>query len=64
VCGNCNARYGSVEPDQSLAPAIGFANFNIKQIFLNTTASLNGGVVKAKTALNPTVVVAGIGYRF
>jgi len=41
-----------------------FANFDVKQIFLNTTASINGGVIKAKTALNPLVIGAGIGYRF
>ncbi len=41
-----------------------FANFDVKQIFVNTTASVNGGVVQAKTALNPLVIGAGIGYRF
>jgi outer membrane protein len=41
-----------------------FANFDVKQIFVNTQASINGGVIKAKTALNPTVIGAGIGYRF
>jgi outer membrane protein len=41
-----------------------FANFDLKQIFLNTTASIDGGAIKAKTALNPTVIGAGIGYRF
>ncbi|MDR3538636.1 MAG: OmpW family outer membrane protein [Acetobacteraceae bacterium] len=41
-----------------------FANFDVKQIFVNTTASIDGGIIKAKTALNPTVVGAGIGYRF
>ncbi len=41
-----------------------FANFDVKQIFVNTTASINGGAVKAKTALNPMVIGAGIGYRF
>jgi outer membrane protein len=37
---------------------------DVKQIFLNTTASINGGVIKAHTALNPLVVGMGIGYRF
>jgi outer membrane protein len=41
-----------------------FANFDVKQIFVNTQASINGGAIKAKTALNPTVIGAGIGYRF
>lgn len=40
-----------------------FANVDFKQIFVNTTASVNG-VMQAKTALNPTVIGAGIGYRF
>lgn len=41
-----------------------FANFDVKQIFVSTTASLNGGAIQAKTALNPLVIGAGIGYRF
>ena len=41
-----------------------FANFDVKQIFLSTTASINGGSIKAKTDLNPLVIGAGIGYRF
>lgn len=41
-----------------------FANVDAKQIFLNTTANINGGAIKAHTALNPTVVGLGIGYRF
>jgi outer membrane protein W len=35
----------------------------VKQIFVNTTTSISG-VIKAKTALNPPVIDAGIGYRF
>lgn len=43
-----------------------FANFDVKQIFLNTTANINTvlGPIKASTALNPLVIGAGIGYRF
>ena len=41
-----------------------FANVDVKQIFVNTTASINGGAIKARTALNPTVVGVGLGYRF
>ncbi|GAB0117044.1 OmpW/AlkL family protein [Acidisoma sp. 7E03] len=43
-----------------------FANFDAKQMFLNTTANIDSvaGHVSAKTALNPTVVGVGIGYRF
>jgi len=43
-----------------------FANFDVKQIFLNTTAHINTvlGSVTAKTSLDPLVIGAGIGYRF
>lgn len=41
-----------------------FANFDVKQVFLNTTARINGGGIVARTALDPTIVGAGIGYRF
>ena len=41
-----------------------YANVDAKQIFLNTEARLDSGVIKAKTALSPTVIGAGIGYRF
>jgi outer membrane protein len=41
-----------------------YLNADVKQIFLNTTARLNGGAIVAKTALDPTVVGAGVGYRF
>jgi outer membrane protein len=39
------------------------ANIDVKQIFVNTTAHINGAIT-AKTALSPTVVAVGIGYRF
>lgn len=39
-------------------------NADIKQIFLSTEAHLNGGVIRAKTDLDPLVAGAGIGYRF
>jgi outer membrane protein len=43
-----------------------FANFDVKQIFLNSTAKVDalGTTVTAKTSLNPLVIGAGIGYRF
>ncbi len=41
-----------------------YANIDAKQIFLNTEARIDGGAIKAKTSLSPTVVGAGIGYRF
>jgi outer membrane protein len=39
-------------------------NFDVKQIFLNTTASINSNFIKAKVALDPTVIGLGVGYRF
>ncbi len=41
-----------------------FINGDVKQIFLNTEAHLNGGAIIAKTGLDPIVVGLGIGYRF
>jgi outer membrane protein len=43
-----------------------FANFDVKQIFLNTDAHVDalGTTVKAHTALDPIVIGMGIGYRF
>jgi outer membrane protein len=43
-----------------------FANFDVKQIFLHSNASVDalGTTVKASTWLNPLVIGAGIGYRF
>ncbi|HEX3984189.1 MAG TPA: OmpW family outer membrane protein [Acidisoma sp.] len=43
-----------------------FANVDAKQMFINTTADIDSvaGRVTAKTALNPTVIGVGLGYRF
>ncbi len=43
-----------------------FANVDVKQIFLSTTAHIRTGLgpVTANTDLNPLVVGVGIGYRF
>ncbi len=43
-----------------------FANFDVKQIFLNTAAHVSAGRVhiKAKDSLDPLVIGAGVGYRF
>ena len=43
-----------------------FANFDVKQIFLQTNAKANTvlGGVEAHTGLNPIIIGAGIGYRF
>jgi outer membrane protein len=40
------------------------ANFDVKQMFVNTEARINNSTIIAKTALSPTVVGAGIGYVF
>ena len=41
-----------------------YLNVDVKQIFLSTDAKINGGAVRAKTALNPLVVGVGVGYKF
>lgn len=43
-----------------------FANVDVKQIFLSTTAHLNTalGPVTGKTNLDPLVIGMGVGYRF
>jgi hypothetical protein len=43
-----------------------FANFDVKEIFLNTSARIGVGAVniKAKDSLNPLLIGAGVGYRF
>lgn len=41
-----------------------FFNADVKQLFVNTTARINGGTIIAKTALDPTIVGMGFGYRF
>ena len=40
-----------------------YANMDVKQMFVGTTAHINGAI-KARTDLDPTVVGAGIGYLF
>jgi outer membrane protein len=39
-------------------------NVDVKHIFLDTTAKLNGGAIKADVSLDPTIVAFGVGYRF
>ena len=39
-------------------------NADIKKIFLNTDASVNGGAVTADVDLDPWVIGFGFGYRF
>lgn len=41
-----------------------FVNVDVKHIFLSTTAKINGGAIKGDVDLNPTIVGAGIGYKF
>lgn len=41
-----------------------FLNADAKQMFLNTRARINGGTIRARTSLDPTVIGLGIGYRF
>lgn len=41
-----------------------YANFDVKQMFVSTEARINNGAIVAHTSLSPTVVGAGIGYRF
>ncbi len=41
-----------------------YANMDVKQMFVSTTARINGGSIIGKTSLSPTVVGMGIGYRF
>jgi outer membrane protein len=40
------------------------ANIDVKQIFLHTTASVDEGLIRAKTNLDPLVVGVGVGYKF
>ncbi len=41
-----------------------FLNFDVKQIFLSTTAHINDGQIEANVDLNPLIIGAGIGVRF
>ncbi len=51
-----SSSYRSADPGDVL--------MHVKQIFLNTEARINRGAIVAKTAIDPTIVGAGIGYRF
>jgi outer membrane protein len=41
-----------------------YANVDVKQIFLSTTAHVNHSAIMADVNLNPTLVGVGIGYKF
>jgi hypothetical protein len=58
-------RFGATPAAERPLPVrCGFANLDVKQILLNTTASMDAGVIQVHTALNPLVAGMGIGYRF
>jgi outer membrane protein len=40
------------------------ANVDLKKVFFNTTASINGGALTSSVDLDPWVISAGVGYRF
>ena len=40
------------------------ANVDVKKVFFETDASINGGALKSKVKLDPWVVSTGFGYRF
>lgn len=40
------------------------ANLDVKKVFFDTDAKVNGGALKSKVNLDPWVVSAGVGYRF
>jgi len=40
------------------------ANLDVKKVFFETDASINGGMLKSKVKLDPWVLSAGLGYRF
>lgn len=40
------------------------ANIDVKKVFFETDASINGGALKSKVKLDPWVVSTGFGYRF
>lgn len=41
-----------------------FANIDVKQLFLNTTANVSDSTAIADVDLNPTIVGVGVGYKF
>jgi outer membrane protein len=41
-----------------------YLNVDVKQIFLNTDATINGGAIKADVDLDPLLIGVGLGYRF
>ena len=41
-----------------------YANFDVKHIFLNTKASINGGSIIGDVSIDPTIIGLGVGYKF
>ncbi len=41
-----------------------YANVDVKQVFMTTTANVGEGAATARVNLNPTLVGVGIGYKF
>ena len=39
-------------------------NLDVKKVYFNTTAKINGGTLVSKVNLDPWVVSAGVGYKF
>ena len=40
------------------------ANVDVKKVFFNTDASINGGALKSEVNLDPWVLSVGVGYKF
>jgi outer membrane protein len=41
-----------------------YANFDVKKIYINTTARFSGGAVRADVDIDPWIVGVGVGYKF
>jgi outer membrane protein len=41
-----------------------FFNVDVKKLWLDTEATINGGAVRADVAIDPWLVGVGLGYRF
>jgi len=41
-----------------------YANVDVKQLFVSTTANVGSGAATARVNLNPTLVGVGVGYKF
>lgn len=41
-----------------------YANVDVKQLFISTTANVGSGAATARVNLNPTLVGVGVGYKF